>query len=186
VVDRPLDDAELVERSRRGDLRAWETIVRQYQGIAFRTAYLLCGSAPDAEEAAQDGFVKAYRALGRFRAGSPLRPWLLRIVANEARNKRRAAGRRDALALRAAAQDRPGDAVPSPEAALLSGEDRGRLLAAVNRLSEEHRLAIACRYFLELSEEETAAALGVRRGTVKSRLARALARLREDLGEEPA
>src|SRR4029450_6822930 len=94
----------------------------------------------------------------------------------------RSAGRREALALRAATQDRPGDAVPSPEAALVSGEERTRLLAAVNELSEEHRLAIACRYFLELSEEETAAALGVRRGTVKSRLSRALARLRETLG----
>jgi RNA polymerase sigma-70 factor (ECF subfamily) len=184
VVDRPLDDAELVERAKRGDLRAWETIVRRYQGLAFRTAYLLSGSAADAEEAVQDGFVKAYRALGRFRSGSPLRPWLLRIVANEARNRRRSAGRRDALALRAAAENRPGDAVPSPEAALLGGESRARLLAAVNSLSEEHRLTIACRYFLELSEDETAAALGVRRGTVKSRLARALARLRAELGEE--
>jgi RNA polymerase sigma factor (sigma-70 family) len=184
VVDRPLDDVELVERARRGDLRAWETIVRSYQGIAFRTAYLLSGSTADAEESAQDGFVKAYRALGRFRRGAPLRPWLLRIVANEARNRRRTAGRREALALRAAAADRPGDAVPSPEAALLAGESRTRLLEAVNALSEEHRLAVACRYFLELTEEETAAALGVRRGTVKSRLARALARLREHLEEE--
>jgi RNA polymerase sigma factor (sigma-70 family) len=184
VVDRPLDDAELVERAKRGDLRAWETVVRRYQGLAFRTAYLLSGSAADAEEAVQDGFVKAYRALGRFRRGSPLRPWLLRIVANEARNRRRSAGRRDALALRVAAADRPGDAVPSPEAALLGAESRARLLVAVNALSEEHRLTIACRYFLELSEEETAAALGIRRGTVKSRHARALERLREELGEQ--
>lgn len=183
MVDRPLDEAELVERARRGDVHAWETIVQRYQGIAFRTAYLLSGSAADAEEAAQDGFVKAYRALGRFRRGAPLRPWLLKIVANQARNRRRAAGRREALALRAATQDRPGDAVPSPEAALLSTEERERLLAAVNALSEEHRLAVACRYFLDLSEEETAAALGVRRGTVKSRLSRALERLRESLEE---
>jgi RNA polymerase sigma-70 factor (ECF subfamily) len=66
---------------------------------------------------------------------------------------------------------------------VLAGEERERLLAAVNGLAEEHRLVIACRYFLELSEEETAAALGWRRGTVKSRTARALARLRENLGE---
>jgi RNA polymerase sigma-70 factor (ECF subfamily) len=128
--------------------------------------------------------VKAWYALGRFRSGAAFRPWLLAIVANEARNRRRSAARRERLTLRAAAQDRPGDAVPSPEAALLAGEERGHLLEAVNRLSDEHRLAIACRYFLDLSEEETAAALGVRRGTVKSRLARALARLREELEEE--
>ena len=158
--------------------------MRGYQGLAFRTAYLLSGNAADAEEAVQDGFVKAYRALGRFRRGAPLRPWLLRIVSNEARNRRRSAGRREALALRVAVADRPGDAVPSPEAALLAGESQDTLLAAVNALADDHRLAIACRYFLELSEEETAAALGVRRGTVKSRLSRALARLREELGEE--
>jgi RNA polymerase sigma-70 factor (ECF subfamily) len=184
VVDRPLDETELVELARRGDLAAWETIVRAYQGIAFRTAYLLSGSAADAEEAVQDGFVKAYRALCRFRRGAPLKPWLLRIVANEAKNRRRAAGRREALAVRAAAEDRRGDAVPSPEAALLAGEGRERLLAAVEQLSDEHRDAIVCRYFLELSEDETAAALGIRRGTVKSRLARALERLRAELGED--
>jgi RNA polymerase sigma-70 factor (ECF subfamily) len=182
VVDRPLEEAELVARAKRGDAAAYETLVQTYQDIAFRTAYLLTGSAADAEEAAQDGFVKAYRALGRFRTGSPFRPWLLRIVANEARNRRRSAGRQAALALRAAGESRPGDAVPSPEAALLGAERRAELLAAVNRLSEPQRLAVACRYLLGLSEEETAAALGVRRGTVKSRLARALEQLR-DVGE---
>jgi len=184
VVDRPLDETELVERARRGDLRAWETIVRTHQGIAFRTAYILAGNAADAEEAAQDGLVKAYRALGRFRRGAPLRPWLLRIVSNEARNRRRSAARRERLSLRAAAEARPGDAVPSPEAALLSREEHERLLAAVERLSEDHRDAIACRFFLDLSEDETAAALNVRRGTVKSRLSRALERLREELEAE--
>ena len=154
-----------------------------YQGIAFRTAYLLAGSAADAEEAAQDGFVKAYCALGRFRVGAPFRPWLLKIVANEARNRRRASGRRAQLALRAAGGAAPGDAAPSPEAALLSAERRAELLAALNRLPERDRLVLACRYLLDLSEEETAAALACRRGTVKSRLARALERLRGDLGE---
>ena len=152
-----------------------------YQGIAFRIAYLLAGNAEDAQEAAQDAFVKAYRALARFRPGAPFRPWLLRIVANEARNRRRSAGRREALILREAAGAASADAAPSPEAALLSAERRDELLAAVNRLREGDRAAIACRYFYELSEEETAAALGCRRGTVKSRLSRALERLRTEL-----
>lgn len=153
--------------------------MRAHQGIAFRTAYLLAGNASDAEEAAQDGFVKAYRALGRFRAGSPFRPWLLQIVANEARNRRRSTGRRAALALRAAAEESSGDAAPSPEGVLLAGEDRERLLAAVNSLREEERLVIACRFFLELTEAETAAALDIRVGTVKSRTSRALEHLKE-------
>ena len=156
---------------------AYQRIVQAYQGIAFRTAYVITGDAGDAEEAAQDAFVKAFRALPRFRPGAPLRPWLLRIVANEARNRRRSAGRRERLALRAA-DDRPGDAAPSPEAAVLDAERRARLLGAVDQLREEERLVVACRFFLDLSEAETAAALGIRNGTVKSRLSRALARLR--------
>jgi len=183
VVGRPLDEQELVVRAQRGDADAYEELVRRYQGIAFRTAYVLAGSAVDAEEAAQDAFVKAYRALWRFRAGSPFRPWLLRIVANEARNRRRSAGRRTALALRAA-QVPSGEAAPSPEAALLDAERRGQLIVALDRLAEPDREAIACRYFLDLSEAETAAALGIRRGTVKSRLSRALERLRTELERE--
>ncbi len=158
--------------------------MRSYEGIAFRTAHLVAGNAADAEEAAQDAFLKAYRALGRFRPGAPFRPWLLEIVGNEARNRRRSAGRRDRLALRSAGESRPGDAAPSPEAALLEGERRARLLAVVGELREEERLVVGLRFFLDLSEADTAAALGVRPGTVKSRLSRALERLRALL-EEP-
>jgi RNA polymerase sigma factor (sigma-70 family) len=178
VEGRPPTEEELVARAQRGDADAYERIVEAYQGIAFRVAYVVCGDAADAEDAAQEGLVKAFRALPRFRTGAPLRPWLLQIVANEARNRRRAAGRRASLALRAAAESRPGDAAPSPEAAVLGAEERGELLAAVNGLREEERLVVACRYFLDLSEAETAAALDMRPGTVKSRLSRALDHLR--------
>ena len=180
VEGRPLAEEALVERAKAGDHRAYEQIVEAYQGVAFRVAYVITGSAADAEDAAQDAFVKAWRALGRFRVGEPLRPWLLRIVANEARNRRRSTGRRAALVVRAW-EESSGDAAPSPEASVLDAERRERLLAAVQALPEDSRLVLACRYFLELSEEETAAALGVRRGTVKSRTSRALDRLREAL-----
>ena len=187
VVGRPLEEHELVERARAGDADAYAALVRGHEEIAFRTAYLITGNAADAEEAAQDGFVKAHGALGRFRTGEPLRPWLLTIVANEARNRRRSAGRRAALALRVAGAERPsGEAAPSPEAALLAGERRAALLAAIARLREDDRLVIGCRYLLELSEAETAAALGTRRGTVKSRLSRSLERLRAELGDDDA
>jgi RNA polymerase sigma-70 factor (ECF subfamily) len=181
VEDRPPSDAALAERAREGDERAFEELVRSYQGIAFRTAYLLTGSAADAEDAAQVAFVKAWSALPRFRRGAEFRPWLLRIVANEAHNRRRATARREALARRALSEDASGDAVPSPEAAALEGERRDALLDAVNRLGERDRDVLVCRYFLELGEEETAEVLGVRRGTVKSRTARALERLRAEV-----
>jgi RNA polymerase sigma factor (sigma-70 family) len=186
VEDRPPQEAELVARARRGELDAYEEIVRLHQTIAFRTAWVITRSAADAEEAAQDGFVKAHAALGRFREGSPFRPWLLAIVANEARNRVRGAGRRTRLAQRVAEERRPVDAVPSPEAALLDSEQRDELLAAIERLPEPGREVIACRYLLDLSEEETAAALDCPRGTVKSRVSRALDRLRLELGEVEA
>jgi RNA polymerase sigma-70 factor (ECF subfamily) len=186
VEDRPPQEAELVARAKRGELGAYEDIVRLHQTIAFRTAWVITRSAADAEEAAQDAFVKAHAALGRFREGAPFRPWLLAIVSNEARNRVRSAGRRAGLAQRVAEERRPDDAVPSPEAALLDSERREELLAAIDRLPDPAREAIACRYLLELSEEETAAALGCRRGTVKSRVSRALDRLRVELGEVQA
>ena len=184
MVSRPPTEDELVERARAGDGAAFAALVRDHEEIAFRTAYLITRNAADAEDAAQVGLTKAWRALPRFRRGAPLRPWLLAIVANEARNRRRSAGRRERLALRAAEDPLSGGAVPSPEAALLDAERREELLAAVNDLREDDRLVIACRYFLGLSEEETAAALGWRRGTVKSRTSRALDRLRGQLEVE--
>jgi RNA polymerase sigma-70 factor (ECF subfamily) len=162
-------------------VNAYEALVLRYQELAFRTAYLIAGGAADAEDAAQEAFVKAYYALPRFRAGAPFRPWLLRIVANEARNRRKAAGRREGLALRAAGDRPAGEAAPSPEAAALAAEEQRALLAALHRLREDDRRVIALRYFLDLSEAEMAAALGCPRGTVKSRLARALRRLRAAL-----
>jgi RNA polymerase sigma factor (sigma-70 family) len=126
----------------------------------------------------QDAFVKAHAALGRFRDGAPFRPWLLRIVANEARNRRRSASRRQGVALRVAEDRRDDDAAPSPEAAVLVHERRTALLEALARLREDDRLVINFRYLLDLSEAETAEALGVPKGTVKSRTSRALGRLR--------
>jgi RNA polymerase sigma factor (sigma-70 family) len=179
VVGRPLDENDLIRRAKRGDKHAYEELVYAYQGIAFRTAYVLAGNGADAEEAAQDGFVKAWRALGRFRDGAPFRPWLLQIVANEARNRRRSAGRRAHLALRAATEQPSGDAAPSPEAALLSAQQREALLTAVNDLPEDQRSVITLRYFVGLSEQEVADTLDLPTGTVKSRTSRALERLRE-------
>ena len=178
---RPLEDAELIELARGGDVRAYGDLVERYREVAFRTAYLIARNAADAEEAAQDAFVKAYYALDRFRTTEPFRPWILRIVSNEARNARRSAARRERLALRSAERRGPGGAAPSSDAAAIAHETRAALIAALETLSERDRMVIGYRYLLDLSEAETAVALGIRPGTVKSRLSRALARLREGL-----
>src|SRR4051794_21445755 len=148
-------------------------LVRRHQEVAFRTAYAICRDAAEAEDATQEAFIKAHRALGRFRSGRPWRPWLLRIVANEARNRRRSAGRREHLVTLAAQGASTMTDAPS--------HTQSELTAALDRLEAPHREVVLLRHVLELSEEETAAALGCRPGTVKSRLSRALARLREDL-----
>src|SRR5258705_64021 len=130
-----------------------------------------CGDAP------QGGFIRAGGALGRSRRGRPFPPGPRAIVVNGARNRRRRAGRQAALALRAF--DPGGD---DTETAAVRNAERERVLAVVSGMREDDRLAIACRYFLDLSEDETAQALGWPRGTVKSRLSPALARLRETMG----
>ena len=186
MESRPPDESTLVARARRGEAAAYEELVRMHQTIAYRVALANAGDRADAEEAVQEAFVKAYRALGRFRDGAPFRPWLLRIVANEARNRRRSAGRRAGLTLRVAGAAASGPAAPSPEAAVLSAERRDVLLEALGRLDERDRDVLVHRYLLELDEQETAEALGVRRGTVKSRSSRALERLRAALGEDVA
>jgi RNA polymerase sigma-70 factor (ECF subfamily) len=115
-------------------------------------------------------------------AGAAFRPWLLAIVANEARNRRRGAGRRQRLSLRLAGRRTTGE--PGPAEVTERDDDRGRLLAAVARLPAADREIVALRWFAELTEAETAAALGCPVGTVKSRSSRALARLRTLLGTE--
>ena len=184
VEGRPLDDTALVERARNGDVNAYEALVQQYQELAFRVAFQVTGNAADAEDAAQEAFVNAYYALGRFRAGAPFRPWLLRIVANEARNRRTSAHRRTALMERALAAQSSGEAAPSPEVAAEADEFRATLIAALRRLRDDDRLVLAYRLFFDLSEAEMATALNCPRGTVKSRLSRALARLRSILPDE--
>lgn len=177
-ADYQSEDGELVERARQGDVGAYERLVQRYQGLAARVAYLVLRDAAEAEDAAQEGFVKAYFALDRFRRGASFKPWLLRIVTNEALNRRRSAGRRAGLALRSAEEPASGDAAPSPEAAAVAHERNEALLEALESLSEADRLVVTYRYLLELSEADTAAALGIPRGTTKSRLSRALAKLR--------
>src|SRR3954452_11771838 len=114
------------------DAAAYADLVREHQDVAFRAAYLVTGSAAEAEDAAQEGFVKAWQALPRFREGAPFRPWLLSIVVNEARNRRRHAGRQAALALRAFEPPRAG-----VEEAAAARAEQERLLRVVGAMRED-------------------------------------------------
>lgn len=180
------EDAEAVRRARNGDPDAYEVLVARYTAPAHRLAYFL-GAGDDAEDVVQEAFVKAYRALPRYRPGAPFRPWLLRIVANETKNTVRSRKRRERLTLRALdVRPSDGDVRPSDGADLhaTDAERRQALLAGVRALAGKDREVIVCRYFLDLSEAETATALSLPVGTVKSRTSRALARLRTRLGTE--
>jgi RNA polymerase sigma factor (sigma-70 family) len=127
----------------------------------------------------QEAFVKAYRNLHRFRAGCEFRPWLLRIVVNETKNLHRSRRRRDGMVLRLGAVTAAvNGGSPEPEPLAVERERDAELLAAVRALPEKDQRVLTCRYFLDLSEAETARVLGWPRGSVKSRTARALARLR--------
>lgn len=154
--------------------------MQRYQPVALRVAYPL--TAAEADDVVQEAFVKAYRQLHRFRDGKPFRPWLLKIVVNEARNTRRSAGRRHHLALRAGhlAGTTP---APLPEELMIDLERSRSVATALATLSDDDRLVLAYRWFAGMSEAEMAEALGCRPGTVKSRLSRAHARLKAALGE---
>jgi RNA polymerase sigma factor (sigma-70 family) len=175
-------EIELLRNAAAGDADAYGRLVSMHQQVAFRAAWHVLGDPAEAEDAAQEAFMKAYLTLGRFRQGSPFRPWLMRIVGNEARNRRRSARRRDALATeQARAQGNTGSQSPADLA--VASLERQELLEILTAMSGGDRQVIECRYFLELSELETANFLGCRRGTVKSRLSRAMGRLRAAVKE---
>jgi RNA polymerase sigma factor (sigma-70 family) len=182
VVSPPGDDSALVDRAREGDVDAYAALLAAHRDAARRLAAVV-GGAGDADEVAQDAFVKAWYGLPSFRGGAAFRPWLLRIVVNEARNRRRAAGRRAGHELRFAADRamQAGETAPSPEAAVLVAESRRSVLAALDALPDRQRDVVACRHLLGLSEQETAAVLGLAPGTVKSRTSRALRRMQRTL-----
>src|SRR5262249_24448067 len=159
-----------------GDLDAYAVLVARYTLRAHRAAFLL-GAGQEADDVVQEAFVKALRHLSRFRVGEPFGPWLLRIVANETRNLTRSRPRRAALELRLGTADADGTATGAPVDQVLAAERRAGLVAAVNALPDRELQVLVCRYFLDLSEAETAQVLAWPLGSVKSRTWRALNRL---------
>lgn len=174
-------DADLVTAALAGDHEAFSALVRTHQGVAFRVAWSVVGSRSDAEDVVQDAFVKAWTRLRSFRADAPFRPWILQIVANEARNRLRSHSRRRRRETDVAVPDLAPD---DPAADAVAADRRRRLHAAVARLEPRDRAVVVCRYLLELTEAETAAVLEIPIGTVKSRLNRARAALASTLATD--
>lgn len=171
-------------RAQQGDTEAYGTLVRRFEEVAFRAAYLIVRDEAEAMDVAQEAFLRAYRSLARFDAARAFRPWLLRIVTNLAINSVRSARRRHALSERYECDLSMQGQPPSPEAAAVAAEQAQRLWKAVGALKPDDQTLLYLRYFLDASEEETATVLGRPKGTVKSRLHRALRRLRDVIESE--
>jgi RNA polymerase sigma-70 factor (ECF subfamily) len=186
----PGREAGLVRAAQGGDQAAFTEIVRHFQRPIYRVAYALTRNASDADDLAQETFVRAYQAIGRFRAGEPLHPWLARIAVNLTYSLFRRRKRRPETSIEPlveAGRQWAADDDPSERAA--ESEQRERLAAAFAELSHEHQAVLTLRVVEDLTYDDIARALGVPAGTVMSRLSRARADLRARLrtrgGEGP-
>jgi RNA polymerase sigma-70 factor, ECF subfamily len=175
-----LSDPELVESIRAGDLRALETLMRRHNRTLYRTARAILRDDAEAEDAVQEAYLSAFRALGSFRGESKLSTWLVRITANEALMRRR---RRGASTAEVVPMDMPDDE-PGPERDAMRGEMRKILEARIDALPDSYRGVFVLRALEELSVEETAAALEIPEATVRTRFFRARALLRESLARD--
>lgn len=171
---------DLVRRAKAGDMAAFDELVREHQQAALRVATIVAGH-DRAADAAQEGFIRVYRSMGRFDTDRLFRPWLLRVVANAAKNEVRRSTRHHRVDLKVRAMAVVPDDGADPAIAC---EDRAQLASALGRLGQGDRLVLALRWFEDLPEAEIATVLGVKPGTVKSRLHRAMRRLRVELENE--
>jgi RNA polymerase sigma-70 factor (ECF subfamily) len=182
-----------VEAARRGDVAAFNTLVEHYQRLAYNVAFRTLGQPEEAADATQEAFFSAFRAIRGFR-GDSFKHWLLRIVVNACYDQLRRRQRRPATSLDALAEDdetevAPPDPAPGPEVAALGRETAETIQRALAALGPDQQLAVVLCDVQGLSYEEAADILEVAVGTVKSRLSRARAQLRDELtarGELPA
>lgn len=176
-----MDESTLIQRAANGDAPAWEPLMLAHQQAVFRFAYLLLGDADDAEDIAQETFLRAWNHLKRFDPARPLRPWLLSIAANLSSNRRRSVGRYVSALMRAF-REQPKES--PPETVTAQNTEANELWRAVQQLELPDQEVIYLRYFLDLPVSETADALQIAEGTVKSRLSRALEKLRKIIHQD--
>jgi len=170
-----LDESDLIRRAMNGDAAAWEPLMRIHQEAVFRLSYLLLGDPDDAEDVAQETFLRAWNRIESFDPARRLQPWLLSIASNLASNHRRSAGRYLSALMRTFRISPP---IESIEERNIKHMQAVELWKAVRTLNERDQKIVYMRYFLDLSVAETAEALNIAEGTVKSRLSRSLDKLR--------
>jgi RNA polymerase sigma-70 factor (ECF subfamily) len=174
-------EEQAVEDLRLGREAGLEFLMAEHEVRALRVAYAITGNRASAEDVVAEAFLKAYRNIGRFEAGRPFGPWFLRIVTNEALQVIRRSRRAERVY---ALLGRQSDRTPDPLEQVETNEVRRRVLGAVRELAPNERAAVTLRYLLDMDERSVAETLGWPVGTVKTRLHRARAQLRDRLGED--
>ena len=188
-----LSDQALIGMIRQGRMEAWDQLMLRHAAKAYQIAYGILGSREDAEEVAQDGFVRIYRALDRFRGDSEFSTWMYRIIVNQARNRYRWNKRRGALRNVSieASQDPDNEGIApidladpqkTPDQRIVYREWEGEITREMQHLPPVNREALFLRNVKNMSYEQIAEVLNCKVGTVKSRIARAREELRKRLG----
>ena len=178
------DDVEraLLDRLRRRDEQAFRELVVRHQAVVRAYAAGILGDTHEAEDAAQEAFLRAYRRVGAFRGDAPLRSWLLRICRNHCLDRIRA---RPSVTVVALDEEHPAAGDDTTASGVARTIDRERLVTAIVALPEALQQTVVLRELRGLSYEEVAAVLDVPVGTVRSRLSAGRAQLREALGGRP-
>ena len=190
-IDTDTGEAELVQRAARGEEAAFTAIMRRHNQLLFRSVRSILQSDADAEDAVQEAWLQAWRALGTFRADARLSTWLVRIAINEALGRRRRKAAQiiplePAMNLSAADRDDAfaDDPAAAPEQKALRAQLRGLLEARIDALPEAFRTVFMLRAVEEMSVEEVAQALAIPAATVRTRLFRARSLIREGLASQ--
>ena len=180
-----IETEELVRRCQRGDELAIGALIRRYQNYVFRLCFLVMRSEQDAEDMAQETFIRAFRALPRFevREGASFEAWLYRIAVNACRSRMRRKWYQ-VLPWPSPAPDVVAEPEAQPDRLVIKDERRNEILEAIDSLGEKHRLVVILRYYAGLSNEEIAQTLSIPSGTVRSRLHTARQRLKAALADK--
>ena len=177
--ERHMTDEEAIRMCQEGNRDAFHHLVEQYKDTLYGTAVLMTGNRSSADDQVQEAFLSAWRGIGKFRRGSPFKPWIVRILVNGVLTQRR----RRAVETEPIGEYEPEGDFPDIVESVEAKRKREMVRRAIGSLDPQHREVVVLRYFADMTVPEIAVSAGIREGTAKSRLHRALGRLREELGQ---